>query len=167
MTTVSRGVLAVRRLQAGFAEQGFRPFSRRRVRAERSQPGRSPESSGRHDPDACGDEGPEVAPSTSSVLQIPTAFSQKYLEGLFSHWKRILEVHHSPNESVVIFPDYLTGGATKGEAAITVRAESGRLVCVIDATTEGQLDHLKRALVGHLSRFFPHDASTAFEWVDL
>lgn len=164
---VSRGVSTFRRPQIGLAGQKFRLFSRRRESVACSKPGYSPQKSGQQDPDPCADDVPETGSSTSSVLKIPTDSGQMCLEGLFSHWRRVLEVHQSPNESVVIFPGCSTRGASNGDAAITVQVESCRLVCVIDATTEGQLEHLKRVLVGHLSRFFPQDASTAFEWVDL
>lgn len=151
----------------GVTEKSFGALSRPTVHVVRRNIECAPKKPGRQCLDQCDDLASYAEPSTSSVLSVRTYYRNKDLEVIFVHWKCNLDVLHATNEIIVTFPGYLTRGAADGDAVITARVEAGRLVCVIDATTERQLEQLKRLLVRQMSRFLRHDASAAVKWVDL
>lgn len=110
---------------------------------------------------------PEEYPPTSSIVRVPTVNSRRYLQQLCNHWNRFLEVHSSSNQGMIVYPRVTSRGNWAGEALITIKSESDMLVCLVDATAQGQLEELKRMLVGHIDRFASHEAPLIFEWIDL
>jgi uncharacterized protein len=103
----------------------------------------------------------------SATAQVPTQSGSRYLQQLCKHWAHNLEVNFTPEQGTVIFPKDARGADWPSAGLVTMIAHPETLECRIDASSEGQLEGLKGALVRHLDRFAFREAPLSFDWQDL
>jgi uncharacterized protein len=102
----------------------------------------------------------------SSVAQVPTKSSSKYLQQLCKHWSHNLTVEFTAERGTIVFPKNARGADWPGDGVVTFVAHAETLECRIDASVAGQLGGLKGAVERHLDRFAFREAPLAFDWVD-
>ena len=102
----------------------------------------------------------------ASSAVAPTKMGSRYLQQLCKHWQHNLEVEYDAERGRVVFPRNARGADWPGDGEVTMMARPDALECRVRATSPGQLEALKGALVRHLDRFAFREAPLAFEWKD-
>ena len=100
---------------------------------------------------------------TATAL-VHTKNASKYLQQLCKHWSHNLDVTHDKVHGRVIFPKDARGADWPGDATVTFEAVNAALQYQIEATSDGQLEALKGAVVRHLDRFAFREAPLQYEW---
>ncbi|MCW3796492.1 DUF2218 domain-containing protein [Sphingomonas sp. BN140010] len=95
---------------------------------------------------------------------VPTANASRYLQQLCKHWSHNLEVVFTPGEGKIVFPRMAFGKSYPEDASVTLRAGDTALESVVIASTEEQLEGVKKAVASHLDRFAFREAPLSFDW---
>ncbi|KYO55545.1 DUF2218 domain-containing protein [Tistrella mobilis] len=104
--------------------------------------------------------------TVTSTAVVPTAHGSRYLQQLCKHWSHNLTVEFSREQGSVIFPHDARGADWPGDARLLLDAGDGTLTCRIEASSDGQLEALKGAVVRHLDRFAFREAPLHVDWRD-
>lgn len=104
--------------------------------------------------------------TVSSTANVPTKSGSRYLQQLCKHWGHHLEVDFNADAGTVKFPRDGRGADWPADGLVTMTAYAETLECRIDASSTGQLEALKGALVRHLDRFAFREAPLTFDWID-
>jgi uncharacterized protein len=100
----------------------------------------------------------------SATAHVPTKNGSKCLQQLCKHWSHNLTVEFDGTRGTVTFPRDARGADWPGDAVATMTARDTGLDCRIDASSDGQLEGLKKVLASHLDRFAFREAPLVFRW---
>lgn len=102
----------------------------------------------------------------TSTAVVPTERASRYLQQLCKHWAHNLTIEFDANQGRITFPKDARGADWPGDAIFTMTASDSALTCRIDASADGQLQGLKRAVELHLDRFAFREGELVYNWVD-
>jgi uncharacterized protein len=101
-----------------------------------------------------------------ATARIPTAHASKYIQQVCKHWEHNLPVRFDAAHGEIIFAKDARGADWPADALVTFDAESDTLVCIINASAEGQRNGLKGAIERHIDRFAFREVPLAYNWAD-
>ena len=102
----------------------------------------------------------------TATARIPTASASKYLQQVCKHWEHNLPVTFDSAHGQITFARDARGADWPADAIVTLDAEDGILVCMINASAEGQRDGLKGALERHIDRFAFREVPLTYNWTN-
>lgn len=88
-----------------------------------------------------------------------TSDGARYRKQLASHLGRKNAVETAADGAVELVFDY-------GRCSMSVDAATGALELVATATTDGDLEHVKRVMKSHFERFARNETDLVVEWCD-
>jgi len=90
-----------------------------------------------------------------SVARVPTLSASRYLQQLAKHWSHKMEVHFTPEEGTILFPN---------GSKLDMRADSETLDIVLTVPDGEDTARMREVVSSHLDRFAFREAPLTFDW---